>query len=361
MIVFLIFLIVGCGESKKGREPVTTVVNDIIVSEYESCLECVELSEESSDTTLIIENEPYVLTYSSVIDTTLTLSQIDIYSTNGKNYKTIYKGYNAFYSVSLKDKNGHVVFVKDFSKKTFSKGRDYENSIVVESGAYLPFFIGYLPDFDSFLFTLTFGVPESDVGLEYFFMINRKGDVTKNFINNWYGGGGCDGSIELPASMDFVLTCVNIVNPGGVTINFDKEDVGLVGTKLINDSIILVIKPFDDSTKVPNAVLMNNFGKVFKKFTYKGYYDVLGNVVPMRYDSLSENYYLFNETLKNIRTINRKRPLDSETLDLDLMESYNGNTRENEIKIILNTETSENNFYIDSITQQIRYEGSIGK
>ncbi len=359
-IYFFIFFIVCC-ESKKGKEPLTTIINDTIISEQNGpCLECFNLSLDSQDTTLIINHESYVLSYTSVMDTTVTLTQIDVHSNDGKNYKNIYKGYNAFYTVSLKDKNGQVVFKKEFSKKAFQEEGDYEKSVVVESGAYLPLFIGYLPHFDSFLFTLMFAVPDSDIGIEYFFMINRKGELTKNFVNNWYGGGGCDGEIELPASKDFILTCVNIINPN-VTINLDKENVGIIGTKLINDSTILVIKPFNDSTKVPNAVIMNNFGKVFKEFSYKGYYEVLGNVVPMRYDSLSENYYLLDDVLKNLRIINRHRPLDSESFDLELMDPYNGNARAHEIRVALNTETSENNFYIDTLTQQIRYEGSIRK
>jgi hypothetical protein len=361
MLAFITFMLVSCRESKKGKEPLTTIINDTIISEQNGpCLECFSFSLNSRDTTLLIDHESYVLSYTSVMDTTVTLTQIDVHSNDGKNYKNIYKGYNAFYTVSLKDKDGQVVFTKKFSKKTFQEEGDYEKSIVVESGAYLPSFIGYLPHFDSFLFTLVFAVPDSDVGIEYFFMINRKGELTKNFVNNWYGGGGCDGEIELPASKDFILTCVNIINPN-VTINLDKENVAIIGTKLINDSTILVIKPFDDSTKIPNAVLMDNFGKLFRRFTYNGYHEILGYVVPMRYDSLSESYYLLDETLKNLRIINRHHPLDSESFDLELMESYNGNAREHEIRVSLNTETSENNFYIDTITQQVRYEGSIGK
>jgi uncharacterized protein YcfL len=151
MLVFITFLLVGCRESKKGKEPVTTIINDTIISEKDiPCLECLSLSLDSQDTTLIIDHESYVLSYTSVMDTTVTLTQTDIHSNDGKNYKSIYKGYNAFYSVSLKDKNGQIVFKKEFSKKAFQEEGDYEKSVVVESGAYLPSFMGYLPHLLSF-------------------------------------------------------------------------------------------------------------------------------------------------------------------------------------------------------------------
>ncbi|MBO9702748.1 MAG: hypothetical protein J7604_21225 [Sporocytophaga sp.] len=361
MLLFITFLVIACQESKKGKEPLTTIINDSIISEHDGrCLQCFSLSKETKDTTLLINNEPYVLTYSSVIDTSETLTQIDVYSSNGKNYKDIFRGYNAYYTVSLKDSNRHTIFSKKFLKKEFG-GDSYDKSIVVESGANMPKFKGYLSKFDSFLFTLEFWVPDSDIGLECFFMLDRKGNIIKNFVNNWFGGGDCDGTIEVSPSKDFILTCRSIINTNGKIVNLDKEDVGLVCTKLINDSIILVIEQFNDTTKLPNAILMNNFGKVLKKFNYQGYYNVLGYIVPIRYDSRSENYYLFDQTLKNIRTINRDRPLGSEALRLDLIESYDGNQRAHEVKVVFKTEGRANNFYIDSITQQIRYEGGIGK
>lgn len=50
------------------------------------------------------------------MDTTVTLTQIDVHSNDGKNYKNIYKGYNAFYTVSLKEKTDKLYSQRSFQK-----------------------------------------------------------------------------------------------------------------------------------------------------------------------------------------------------------------------------------------------------
>ncbi len=328
------------------------VVADTIINKYNATTYKTVL--EKKDTVLTINNQKFNLSYSAKIEPSKMISYPYIYSEKGKVYKNIYKGYNATYTISLTDSFGKIVFSKILTKDNFKK--IFDGDILTRTEAFLPNFIGYLNNFNAFLFTIEFLVPDSDVGGQCFFMINNKGAIIENSMNNYYGGGDCDGEIEIPMSGDFILTCRKILNKNGKNINITKEKFWQIGTKLINENTILVIQDYNDTTNVQNAKFIDNFGKILKSFKYNGYYNTLGYTVPMYFDSLNNNFILLDEEQKNIRIVNKNKPLLTYTVAFNKMKSFNNDKQENELVFDLNTEFSNNTFAFDTLTNSFRYK-----
>lgn len=352
-ILTLGIILTSCnsGTTSKNENSVQLLTTDTIVNEYSSIDHKAVL--EKRDTVLIIDNEKFTLTYSAKIEPSKLFYHTEIYSENGKNIKDIYKGFNATYNISLSDNLGNLIFSKTLSKDDF---RDvFDGDILTRTDSRLPNFIGYLSSFNSFLYTIEFWIPESDVGGQCFFMVNKKGELTEKSLNNYYGGGDCDGEIEIPTTENFILTCRKILNTNGKNIKITDKQFWQIGTKLINDNTILVIQEHNDTTNIQNAKLIDNFGKTLKTFTYNGYYNVLGNVVPMYFDSLSSNYILLDEEEKNVRIINKNQPLLTYTVTFDKMKPFNNDKFESELVFDLNTEFSNNTFTFDTLTKTFRH------
>lgn len=355
-VIFLIIsfycFLVSCGNDKTINQGSNQkIVNDTISNEFDYSV--ITKISERRDTSLLIDNIPYTLTYSALLDTTKKLVVIERYSKKGKNYKDIYRGYNAIYNITLRNNTSKIVFSKTLTKNDFKD--IFIESIATQSNANLPHFMGFLPTFNSFIFTIDFWVPDSDVGGQCFFIINKNGEIKHNSMNNYFGGADCDGEVEIPKNENFILTCRKIINSNGKTIDISDKDRWQVGTKLINDNCILVIQDYD-TTKKPNTMLIDIDGKILKRFIYQGYYEILGYRVPMHFDSLTSNYFLLDEELKNVRIINKNYPTSTFTVAFDEMEASNNDKKENEIEFKLNTEMTENTFYLDTISNQMRRE-----
>jgi len=328
-----------------------TVSADTITNEYDATDHKTIL--EKKDTVLIIDNEKFTLSYSAKIEPSKPFYHKDIYVDKGKNHKDVYKGFNATYIISLTDNLGKSIFSKTLTKDNFKE--IFDGSILTRTDSRLPNFIGYLNNFNSFLFTIDFWVPDSDVGGQCFFMINKIGDLTENSLNNYYGGADCDGEIEIPTNENFILTCRKILNANGNKIEISDNKFWQVGTKLVNDSTILIIQEHNDTTNIQNAKLIDHFGKTLKAFKYKGYYEVLGYTVPMYFDNLHNNYILLDEEQKNLRVINKKQPLSTYTVAFDKMKPFDNDRLESEIIFDLNTEFSNNTFTFDASTNSFRH------
>jgi hypothetical protein len=339
------------GTTSKNETANQTVIADTITNEYDATDHKTII--EKKDTVLIIDNEKFTLSYSSKIETSKLFYHTDIYTDKGKNVKDVYKGYNATCAISLTDNLGKSIFSKTLTKDNFRE--IFDGSILTRTDSRLPYFIGYLNNFNSFLFTIDFWVPDSDVGGQCFFMINKKGELTENSLNNYYGGADCDGEIEIPTTENFILTCRKILNTNGKNIEISDKRFWQVGTKLVNDNTILVIQEHNDTTNIQNAKLIDNFGKTLKAFKYNGYYEVLGYTVPMYFDSLNSNYILLDEEKKNIRVIKKNEPLSTYTIAFDKMKLFGNDKLESEIIFDPNTEFSNNTFTFDASTNSFRH------
>lgn len=351
-ILFLAAILAGCNENvtRESKSAAQSSVLDTIVNGYDYPF--VTSTFQKNDTTLFIENEEYHLKYTAKIDTSAHILQTEVYSYKGENYRQEYKGYNATYTITLAGKPDDTIFTKTLTKDDFEHILDKE--VLTRSDAGLPKFLGYLKTFGSFVFSIDFMIPDSDVGGQCLFLINRNGELTENSLNNYFGVGDCDCEIEIPSHHKFILSCRKIINADGTQVKISDENDWQVGTKLINDDTILVIQEFNDSTQAPNAKLIDNFGKTLKHFTYKGYYNTLGFVVPMHFDPHSQNYFLLDDKMKQAVVINKNRPLSLYTVDFAKMGSFNDDKKAEELVFEMELEYAHYTFAFDTLKNAFR-------
>ena len=295
----------------------------------------------------IIENNRYLLTYEAAMDTLKKVS----YTRNTHQGDKVYNGYDIRYTITVKEHNGKKRFKKIFTKDDF-KSVICEDALAL-TNACLPQFIGYHKGFDAFLFILNFWIPDSDVGDECFLMLGKDGQVIEKFHDAYYGGGGHGGTIEFPNNAAFILTRSKILNTNGKNIDLSEGRKTVVHTKLINDDTILVIDELTDNVNENNARLINNYGEVLKTFTYKGYYNMLGYIVPSYTEKNTGTYILLDDELKNLRLISRKEPTNIVTVPFKapVLPAMN---REHEVSFNIDTEFTLRTFAMDTFKKTIR-------
>jgi Domain of unknown function (DUF4738) len=307
---------------------------------------------QKKDTLITINGSAYKIERRAVMDTLKKVVYNEAILRGGKAYKSVYNGYDITYSISLSEGSGNKLFSKTFTKSDFEEiiGRDALAKAMVE----LPHLHGYHPGFKALMFTLDFWIPETDIGDQCFIMISMDGKVMEKSYNNSYGGGGPDGTIEVPANNAFVLTCAKILNTNGKVVDLIDGLKTVAHTKLINDNTILVVyDPAEEGDTKDNARLIDSHGKVLKTFTYKGYYDLLGYVVPSYLEEHTGTYIMLDDRLDNITVIPQGNPLGIFTVPFTTLRETKTNP-ENEVTFDINTETSEQTFAIDTVTKAIR-------
>lgn len=304
------------------------------------------------DSVVIIGAETYTLILKAEIDTLQECSYTEVYSKEGKNYKDIYFGYEAIYTVELHDSKDNEIFKTYINKENF-KGL-FDGMILTVSDASLPQYLGYQRKFNSFLFTVYFYKPESDVGDQCFFMIDRNGEVKHLFWTNYLGGPNCNGDVNVSEDGLTILTCTKIIRYDGKAIDISAKKLMQVSTHIINDSCMLVIQEHNDTTNRNNAILMNAEGNVLQKFTYKGYYSELEYYTPIYFDSLTHHVYLLDETAENVRIIDQYQPLKSSTVSFDILQKSGAAKMSRERTFDISGQTKKYTFLIDTITGKQR-------
>lgn len=281
---------------------------------------------QNADTTILVDGKTHLLTYS--------MDSLKL-------------------TISLADSAGKVVFNSKLTKDVFSNTID--QSVLKWGFTLYPVFHGYLHNFNSFLFTVDFWIPDTDIGEQCFLMLNRNGELIESHLNKYYGGGGCDGEIQIPGSHSFVLTCSKIIYPNGQHVKLSEHTKPLVGIRLINDSMILLIHQYDQYSNPLNARIVNGQGRVISSFTYNGYYQVLEYTIPIHFDTSSFNYILLDETQQNIRVINKLDPAHNYAVPFESMMPVDNNFP-NEHVFNLNTEASSHTFSFDQKSKRFKHQ-----
>ncbi len=353
IILFLTVTLIGCKENAT-QEIENAIsesnVTDTIVNEYD--FPDVYLTFKEKDTLLFIDNEAFHLKFTVEIDTLKHLLKTESYLYEGKNYKQKYKGYNATLTIMLIDKSDDTIFNTILTKNDFEDILDGE--ALTRSEIYLPVLLDYLETFESFAFSLNFMIPDSDVGAKCLLLINRKGELIENTLNNLFGVGDCSSVIEIPSHQKFILTCQKIINADGTHVELSDKNAWQVGTKLINDNTILAVQEFNDSTQMPNAKLIDNYGNTLKQFIYKGYYNTLDFVVPIHFDPHSQNYFLLDEKMKQAVVINKNQPLSLYAVDFAKMNPFNDDKNAGELVFEMELEYTHYTFAFDTLKNTFR-------
>ncbi len=308
---------------------------------------------QKKDTLVTINGSTFKIECRAVMDTLKKLSETVIRhdSVSNKVYRSDYTGYDVTYTISLTEASGTKRFTKTFTKPDFKDetGKDALLQAMVE----LPHFQGYHPGFKALMFTLDFWIPDSDIGDQCFIMIGMDGKIIEKSYNNSYGGGGADGTIEVPTNNAFVLTCAKILNTDGKVVDLIDGLKTVAHTKLINNNTILVVYDPPEDGERDNARLIDSHGKVLRTFTYKGYYDILGYRVPSYTEKTTGSYIMLDDRLDNIMVIPTGNPLGIFKVPFATLREAKTNP-EHEVTFDINTETSEHTFAMDTVTKAIR-------
>jgi hypothetical protein len=347
-IIFLILILVlGCKSEKKESAQKISIKKDttvnINISEFNNLIE-------KSDTSIFISGNKFNLSYSAKLDTSKKMTHEDIFTHEGKAIKEITKGFNCTYTFTLKDKLGNIIFNQSLEKKDFNE--EVDPSILTESDASLPMFLGYLEPFEAFVFQIFFGIPDSDIGGDCLIMLNKKGELIEKSLNNYISG--TEGEIEISNEKRTILTCRKILNSNGKNLSIADNNKWQIKTKLLNDNSILVIQEFDKKNKILNAKIIDNFGNLIYSFNYNGYYETLGYNCPSYYNQELKRYFLLDEKLKKITIINLENPASSFVVDFKNIQTFKKDIKPNEKVFEIETEEIGYKISYDSLKKSMR-------
>jgi hypothetical protein len=307
-----------------------------------------------SDTLIKIEGKPFRLKLEAQPDTADKLTWTETFTDEGELRKEDYAGINCIYTISLSDVQGKKIFSRRLSKMDFWD-RVYKG-IVIASDPDIPAFLGYTKHFKSLLFTLDFMLPESDWGTQCFFMLDLQGGLKEISESNNFGGGDIDCEPTVSGNGKAILTCNKILNARGRSVDLYREDRETILARFLTDTTVLVIYDYDPAKNPKNAVVLKTNGTAVTKFTYRGYYNVLGYVVPLYFLPETNSVYLLDERRAQLHVLSNRDPKKIVRHSFKEMAPFKGTQKRSEIKFEMETEESGHIFYLDRQTRRFRYQ-----
>jgi len=234
--------------------------------------------------------------------------------------------YNVRYTIALLDSAGRQQFRRTFTKPDFYQlaGRE----LVSESEPIRPALIGYNAPRQWLLLRQEFGVDGTDWGGEAFLALDLKGRMQRLTASNAYGGGGSDCRIQQSPDGQAVITCHELLMPGGRHQLLTKPHAELVAARFLSDTTLLTVYQYVTTRRVqydgiwvnentqnsrrshePNAfVLSARTGRVLARFRFDGEVEALGYHLPRLYVWQTKSYYLPDEYQHQLRILPRDKP-----------------------------------------------------
>lgn len=282
--------------------------------------------------------------------------------------------YNIRYTITLLDSAGRRQFRRTFTKPDFYAvaGRQ----LVVESEPLRPVFIGYNAPRQWLLFRQEFEVDGTDWGGEAFLALDLKGQIKRLTPSNSYGGGGSDCRIQQSPDGQAVITCEELLLPGGRHQRLARPNGRLTAARFLSDTTLLATYDFVKTQRVkigeswtydevpipryrnaPNAFILSaRTGKELARFRYDGVFDVLGYHLPGRYVWQTATYYLLDENRHSLRIIPKYQPQRTQEIRLAQLARFQAPQLPSERKLRLGTESMEIALYIDAVTGKLRLQ-----
>jgi len=333
-------VLITCKNKKTGPTRITYVSGDTTF-----IIQPIQLNSNllnfKSDTSFNLKGGNYELGLITKIDTLIKITFSDTTKDVSNKKITITKkiGPSATFNFNL-FKNKKLLFHKAYNKNIF-KNILGKNQELFTIGYSAPIFAG-ITENEKTIYTIDFAYPNSDSGIEYYFILDEKGDINKIGILNTFNRG-CDGQLSI--FPNYILTNYEIINNNGNIINLSpKSDSSyLAGVKSINDTVILVIYDLANS-EAENAILLNNNGHVLSHFNYRGFILEMSYHIPMTYISECEKFILLDEKNQLIRVISKNVPGIAEVERFDAMENTNDNEDNDGISFELSSISNDYEF-----------------
>jgi hypothetical protein len=285
--------------------------------------------------------------------------------------------YNVRYTIILRDSAGRPQFQRTFTKPEFYGlvGRE----LVLASEPVRPAFVGFNAPRQWLLFRQQFGVDGTDWGGEAFVALDLKGRTQRLTFSNMYGGGGSDCRIQQSPDGQAVITCNQLLLPGGRYQPLTKPHTQLVAARFLSDTTLLTVYDYvltrrvqyegiwgkeevsdPRYRRVPNAfVLSARTGKVLVQFRYDGFVDALGYNLLRQYVWQARAYYLLDENQQLVRVIPKHKPQLTYQVHLRQLPIFRAPRQQNELKIILNAGLDTSALYLNTVTRRMRYHAAV--
>jgi hypothetical protein len=278
--------------------------------------------------------------------------------------------YNVRYTITLLDSVGHRQFRTTFTKPSFYPVIGKE--LVLQSIAIRPEFIGYNGPRQLLLFRQEFGVDGTDWMADAFLAIDLKGKLQQLKADNDYGGGGADCRIQQSPDGRAILTCQELLLPGGRRQSLHKPNGLLVAARFLSDTTLLTVydfvtvhqtqaeyykSPIPSYRTAPNAFILSaRTGKAIARFRYNGYHEELGYILPRQYAWQTKTYYLLDDKRRVIRIIPKEKPQLTHEVSVLQLPKFKAPRQQNELRVPLSTEGTSAMLYVDTITHKMRFQ-----
>lgn len=280
--------------------------------------------------------------------------------------------YNVRYTITLLDSMGRRQFRCTFTKPDFYQlvGRE----LVRESEPIRPALIGYNAPRQWLLLRQEFMAEGTDWGGELFLALDLKGRTQRLTLSNVYGDGGSDCCIQQSPDGQAVITCEELLLPGGRHQSLAKPHTELVAARFLSDTTLLAVYEYvttrrvqydgvwgNENTpdprrrRVPNAfVLSARTGRVLASFRSDGAVEALGYHLPLHYVWQTNTYYLTDGVQQVLRVIPKDKPQLTYQVSYRRLPTFKLPRHPREIKVELNESLETTVLYIDTLTHALR-------
>lgn len=269
---------------------------------------------------------------------------------------------------------GQAVMRRRFQKPDFYAVA--ERSVVVVSEPEPPRFLGYYPELGGLAFWQQIGIPASDVGSYFFYLLDMKGQMRELSLGNQFGEGHTDCD-PLPApGGKALLTCSKLLRPSQPTLNLQKPQADLALARFLSDTTLLVLynygeyKTESDSSGLegmswqvpthlrnqPNGFILNLQGKQLARFRFDGLGEGMGYYVRRAYVPAIHTYYLL-DAARGVRLLDKRNPAATREVTFRQMIPFTSPQRPTEVRFKIRGETADFVFYADEDhPENLRYQ-----
>lgn len=205
--------------------------------------------------------------------------------------------------------------------------------------------------------------------------------MPSNAYGGAYGGGGADCRIQQSPDGQAIITCQELLLPGGRHQPLTKPHTELVAARFLSDTTLLTVYAYVTTRRVqydgiwgvenvanpryqhvPNAfVLSARTGRVLARFRFDGEVEALGYHLPLHYVWQTNTYYLPDGVRQQLRIIPKGKPQLTYQVSYRHLPAFRAPRHPRELKVELDEGIDPIVLYIDTLTHALRCAGAAGR
>lgn len=400
-------LLAGCEQRQTADAPTATPAapDSVAVAKPAAAPDTTDFSnsahsvDDGRDTTFLIGGQPYRLLLRADTDSTkplLTKTEGIVGEAFANDTSTFaqdaeVRGYEGGHTITLLDPKGRQLFRRRLRKQDFFGAASPD--IVTVSNPLRPRFIGYHAPSQTLLLSLDIAIPGSDVWQECAIVLGLDGRVRRLalvFESNW------DAADCVPRLLPdgTVLSCRELLRPGGRPITLLKPKSSLMAAFPLNDSLLLTMYQYGEYQQLPvepearqspenapldapvsagfnypewvpdprmrnapNAFVINTHGQVRQRLRFANFDGAITTEIPRHYLWQARRYYLLDDD-GSLLIFEKQNPTAAVRVRRAQMQRFRKPQRPGEVRFeLFSLVTQGFAFYVDPARPtQLRYE-----